>query len=89
LILNELISNALKYAFKGKQNGKIEVRLKEKTGSIQLNVIDNGVGLPKDFNQQKDTSLGFRLIDAFVKKMKAQLEVNHDLGTNVLITIPA
>ena len=89
LILNELISNALKYAFKGKQNGRIKVRLKEKFGSIQLNVIDNGIGLPKDFNQQKDSSLGFRLIDAFVKKMKAKLEVNQDLGTNVLITIPA
>lgn len=89
LILNELITNSLKYAFDDHEKGKIEVRLKQHATGLQLQVIDNGKGLPEGFENNKQNSMGFRLIDAFTRKLKATMEVlNPEIGTGIQISIP-
>lgn len=89
LILNELISNALKYAFEEEQPGEIFVSLKQKDQNLELKVMDNGKGLPTTFSPEKTTGLGYRLIQAFTKKLKGQLEMlPSTLGTQVLLKIP-
>ncbi len=90
LILNELITNSLKYAFTpDTENGKIYVSLKKQKNGLILEVSDNGSGLPKNFDIKKTTSLGFKLISAFCVKLKAKLIINRKTeGTSVRLEIP-
>ena len=64
LIVNELISNALKHAFPDGRSGRILVELSEDSGSIRLVVEDNGVGLPPGFSPERDGHLGLELVNA-------------------------
>lgn len=88
LIINELISNALKYAFPKGTSGKVRVELKEEAGKLALEVEDNGVGLPEGFNLQKLNSFGYKLIHVFSKKMQAVLDVQSQQGTRVRLVAP-
>ena len=88
LILNELISNVLKYAFEGREEGKIEVSLKSAADTVTLQVADDGIGLPASFDPAKNRSLGYRLIRAFANKLNAQLDVQGQPGTRVSIRVP-
>jgi len=82
LILNELISNALKYAFTEKETGTLEVKLKQQQEHLLLEVNDNGKGLPEGWNK-KSSSLGYQLIQSFVQKMKAEIHIKNENGTKV------
>ncbi len=89
LILNELISNALKYAFEEGKEGTIYVSLKKKDNDITLKVSDDGQGLPKTFSIENSKSLGYRLIRAFAEKLKATLTIEYPpAGTTVSMLIP-
>ena len=88
LILNELITNSLKYAFPQSRPGKIEVSLQKEAGQLKLQVTDNGVGMPEDFDPMRSTSMGYQLISSFVRKLKGVLELKHREGTQVLLSIP-
>lgn len=88
LILNELISNVLKYAFEGRSDGKIEVSLKSQQDTVTLQVADNGIGLPKNFDPVKNRSLGYRLIRAFANKLNAHIDIQRQPGTCVSIQVP-
>ncbi len=84
LIINELVSNALKHAFKGRNEGIISVEIKENGTELSLAVRDDGIGLE---NGQLDTSFGYRLINAFKTQLNAELEVNGHQGTHIRMTI--
>ncbi|WP_169786441.1 tetratricopeptide repeat protein [Pseudalgibacter alginicilyticus] len=89
LVINELISNALKYAFTDQTSGVIDISLKIKNNLLILSVTDNGKGLPKDFNIDQISSLGFRLIKAFSEKLKAKLDLNSSKrGTEIVLAMP-
>lgn len=90
LITAELISNAYKHAFADRAEGKILVRLTlESTYRAQLSVIDNGVGIPADFNIAKARSLGLRLIQALSRQLRAEFSVaSAEPGTKMSITLP-
>jgi PAS domain S-box-containing protein len=82
LITNELVTNSLKYAFAGRTVGEISVRLtKSEEGDFLLMVSDNGVGLPDNFNFEKATSLGLRLVRILSRQMRARLELSNGMGT--------
>ncbi len=88
LILNELISNALKHAFGERQHGQISIEIQALPEHLQVKVADNGQGLPPDFEQKTQTSLGFKLVRSFVKKMNAKLQINTQGGTQIDMLIP-
>lgn len=85
LIVNELVSNAMKYAFEGK-NGEVYLSIKESKGKIHLRVADNGKGLPKDFKYKESDSLGLQLVYSLIDQLDASLELKADNGTDFLIT---
>ena len=87
LILNELLTNCLKYAFPHPNEGAIKVILREEEGLLQLSVFDNGVGLPADFNPAIKKSFGHKMINAFLQKMKGEMRMYSEDGTKVDITI--
>ena len=89
LILNELITNALKYAFSGKEEGIISVETQLIENTLQILVKDNGVGIPHDFDMKRVDTMGFKLVRAFVNKMKAKIDIQSTEGTSIRIFIPA
>jgi len=85
LILNEIITNSIKYAFNEGQQGIISIWASLKNGICQLQLKDNGKGLPADFNPQKSKSLGLRLVDGLVKQIKGSWQVHTQEGTSFSI----
>ncbi len=85
IVINELITNALKYAFPDNREGFLLIKLREDTGKLHLSVSDNGVG--KSAVAREGFSFGSKLIDAFKKKLEADLEINHKNGYHVHYTI--
>jgi two-component sensor histidine kinase len=90
LIVNELITNAAKYAYKGKTKCAIWVTV-ARTGNdhVSLSVRDEGAGLPPDFDIHKAKGLGMRIIGSLVRQMKGELGVRaHNPGTEFIVTFP-
>lgn len=73
LLLNELISNALKYAFRDRAKGEILIDLKKSGDKIVLTISDNGIGLPEGLNPYSAESMGFMLIMMLVEQIEGEL----------------
>ena len=73
LIINELISNTLKYAFPEDRTGQLSISLKQSESCLMLLVKDNGVGLPKDLNWKESPSFGLKLVSALAENSKPRL----------------
>ncbi len=86
LIINELVSNALKYAFKGRDRGNLTLHIFQNDNKIAMKVADDGVGLPDDFKYEESESLGIYLVYALVEQLDAVLEISSEGGTSFLIT---
>ena len=81
LVLNELITNALKHGFRDGREGTIRVELaKLDTGRLRMAVKDNGIGLPRDLDIRSSDSLGLQLICTLSEQLDAELEVNGGGG---------
>jgi two-component sensor histidine kinase len=72
LIVNEVITNVMKYAFPSRKHGRIEVSLSEADNRIELVIRDNGIGLPEDFESRKKSSVGMNLIESLTNQLKAK-----------------
>ncbi|MCB0778707.1 MAG: ATP-binding protein, partial [Flavobacteriales bacterium] len=73
LILNELISNALKHAFQTTGEGTITIALSLKDDTIGLMVRDDGVGMAEDFDLERDANLGLQLVSTLVDQLDGSL----------------
>jgi PAS domain S-box-containing protein len=90
LIINELISNSLKYAFPDGREGEVLVELHEHTdGLARLVVADNGIGLRSDIDWTTARSLGLRLVRTLAEQLGARIEVRSHQGTEVQLTFAA
>ncbi|MFC5321400.1 sensor histidine kinase [Bradyrhizobium oligotrophicum] len=90
LLLNELVSNAVKHAYPGR-DGPIDISARDIDGCLQLSVSDQGVGLPDGFDiDQPRASLGFRMVKGMVQQLHGRLTVsaNQPTGTRVLFELP-
>ena len=85
LIINELISNALKHAFPGLLKGEIFVGITKKQNLIKIKIKDNGVGFPKNMNNKTTDTLGFQLVYALVEQLDGTIQINSKKGTEYLI----
>lgn len=86
LILNELISNSLKYAFPGGRKGIIDIELKKLAhGKLELRIKDNGIGFPENIDYKKTHSLGLQLVNTLVGQIDGTINLNNDNGTEFII----
>lgn len=90
LIVNELVSNSLKYAFPEGEEGEIKVSLHRitdlKSKMFELTVSDNGVGIPEDLDIRKTESLGLRLITNLAERqLQGKVKLNRNKGTEFRI----
>jgi PAS domain S-box-containing protein len=96
IIVNELISNSLKYAFSGRKTGEIQIKLFNRATSKDLNikeeltgkctrytliVSDNGVGIPEKIDFENSDTLGLQLVNLLVDQLDGTLELKRDQGT--------
>lgn len=82
LIINELVANALKHAFVGRESGELLVKLESRdAGELVLTVRDDGIGFPDGFDPQASTSLGLRLVVDLTRQLDGTVEVEHGGGT--------
>ena len=96
IIINELISNSLKYAFQGRNCGEIRVKLHREgnreckiedcnSTAYALSVSDNGVGISKDLDIEDLDSLGLQLVSSLVEQLNGELELERNNGTELTI----
>ncbi len=85
-IVNELISNSLKYAFPGERSGKIHIQF-GKNGSEchRLVVSDDGIGIPAELDIMSAKTLGLQLVAGLVKQLRGTMEIDRTGGTRITI----
>ncbi|TWR26312.1 hypothetical protein FPZ43_14190 [Mucilaginibacter pallidiroseus] len=88
IILNEAVTNALKYAFPGERTGKIWISVKECRQIITIRISDNGAGLPSNFTLEKVNSLGMTLIKGLAGQLDGTFEIIDNNGVNITIEFP-
>ncbi|NOS54971.1 MAG: PAS domain S-box protein, partial [Cyclobacteriaceae bacterium] len=85
LVVNELVTNAIKYAFEQTKEGIITVKLESGNGQTILQVSDSGSSLPANVVVGQKTSFGMQLLEVFVQQLKATIEIDRVNGTNFTI----
>ena len=88
LIMNELVSNALKYAFPEGRAGELSIEGHAQGDTMQITVRDNGVGLPATLDWKYTESLGLHLIQTLTRQLKGEIELIRSPGTGFRLSIP-
>lgn len=83
LIINELVSNAFKHAFRDMRKGSVDISMQVLAGDkIELTVKDNGVSIPEELDIYKTRTLGLRLVRTLAEEqLKGEMKLNRDGGT--------
>jgi len=86
LIINEIVSNSLKYAFAGRSSGLIEVIMKKlENNSYSLILRDDGIGIPESVDFKNSKSLGLQLVNNLIEQLEASVETDRTNGTTFRI----
>ncbi|MGC9517817.1 MAG: PAS domain S-box protein [Methanomicrobiales archaeon] len=78
LIINELVSNTLKYAFPGDKTGNLSVVFRRINGKYELIISDEGIGLPDDFDIKETKTLGLKLVNSLVDQIDGDIHIEKD-----------
>lgn len=93
LILNELLTNSMKYAFpqseisklEGTKMGNIDIGLYKTKNGYVLSVVDDGIGFPENINLENTDSLGLQLINSLTNQINGKIQLKRDNGTSFKI----
>jgi two-component sensor histidine kinase len=87
IIVNELLTNAMKYAFTGRKQGSIRVAVKRLAEQIILTVSDDGQGLPAGFDLKKSVGFGLSLVSLVSEQLGGSFTITSDHGTSNFVKI--
>ena len=85
LIINEAVTNSIKYAFPQKLTGTIEIVMQKTKDLITLMIADNGVGMATSLANLKSDSLGLKLMKGLSEDINASIDIKNDHGTKITI----
>ncbi|MDG4595663.1 MAG: PAS domain S-box protein [Candidatus Contendobacter sp.] len=88
LIINELVTNALKHAFATRRAGEIVISLGVADGQRTLRVRDDGIGFPPTVDFRHTPSLGLAIVMTLVKQLKGSIELRTEAGTEFVVAFP-
>jgi predicted Zn-dependent peptidase len=89
LVVNEILSNAFKHAFRGRDHGTINISVSLENEKIRIAVTDEGVGIPDNFDINRSNSLGLKLIRTLVQhQLKGSILINSKNGTEMVVEFP-
>ena len=87
LIINELISNSLKYAFPEGRKGEISISVRRDDHALTIVYQDNGIGIPSELDWRNTQSLGLRLVNTLVDQMDGTVDLDRTGGTKFMIVV--
>ena len=87
LIVNELVSNSLKYAFPEGRPGEITIAVTKEGTALHLRYRDNGVGIPETLDWKNTKSLGLRLVNTLVDQLNGTVELDRSAGTQFTMVL--
>ncbi|HEX7467638.1 MAG TPA: histidine kinase dimerization/phosphoacceptor domain -containing protein [Methanobacterium sp.] len=85
LIINELVTNSIKFAFTGKENGRIYIKLYSEDGFFTMIIGDNGIGLPEGLDIDNPQKLGLQLVRTLIDQLEGKVEFDGKNGTEFKI----
>jgi two-component sensor histidine kinase len=85
LIVSELLSNVLKYAFDGRDTGTVDVSFSRRGDAMELAVTDDGVGMP---GEAREGSIGMRLVESLSRQLRGTLTVSSGDGVRAVVRMP-
>jgi two-component sensor histidine kinase len=85
LVINEAVTNSIKYAFPGNRSGIIEINMYQVAEQITLIIADNGVGIDPSIGNTPSDSLGMKLIRGLTEDINAGISIANDNGTRITI----
>lgn len=89
LIVNELITNALRHGFNGREEGRIRVGIAAvEDRRARLTVADDGIGMPADLDWRNATSMGLTIVNLLTAQLEGTLHITRDGGTSVTVEFP-
>ena len=88
IIVNELITNAMKYAFANRERGSIRVSLAVKEGGATLVTEDDGPGIPVSVDIGKSEGFGLNLVEIMVRQIKGKIMIERGKGTKIVLDFP-
>lgn len=88
LILTELVANSVKYAFKDREEGNINISLRYDGEWLVMVIHDDGVGLPAGFTLNESKSLGLQLVASLVEQVRGDIEYESKNGTKFIVVVP-
>ncbi|MBM2810552.1 MAG: Histidine kinase protein [Chloroflexi bacterium] len=89
LAMNELIQNATEHGFEGRQSGAIRVSLSETDASMVIEIVDDGIGFPANFDPLASPTLGLQIVRTLVQDdLRGHLDLVHDEGVTARISFP-
>lgn len=89
LIINELVSNAFRHAFQGRDQGEIFLQLKQDEEQVHIHVIDDGVGLPDSVLHKEPESMGYTIIHTLASQLNADFSATSNNGSHLQFTFRA
>jgi PAS domain S-box-containing protein len=87
LIINELISNSLKYAFPAGKSGEVTITITLEGQKLMVTFRDNGIGIPAELDWQNTQSLGLRLVNTLVDQLNGTIELDRSSGTRFTMVL--
>ena len=85
IILNELLTNSLKYAFTGRRNGTVEIVTGTHNGRVHLSVRDDGVGIPDSISLDNSPGFGLELVSTLAGQLNATIDLDRSRGTKITL----
>lgn len=88
IIINELLTDIMKYAFKGRAEGRIAISSKMGESSATIVVEDDGVGMPPAVDFERSSGFGLRLVQALAQQLDGSIRIERDKGTRFVLEFP-
>jgi len=89
IIINELLTNTMKYAFVGRNHGQITMSLTRSEGFIVVSVKDDGIGLPEAFSLERSKGFGLQLVQGLMQQLRGTMRIDSDGGTVIVLKFKA
>ncbi len=86
LIINEIVTNSIKYGFPENSEGEILIKLTSNNGEHCICIEDTGIGLPENFQFETSETFGFQMIKALVAQLEGKIDIVSDQGAKINIT---
>jgi two-component sensor histidine kinase len=85
ILVNELLTNVMKYAFDGRPDGRIGVSADDEGGRIVIAVEDDGVGVPESVSFESSTGFGLELVQALARQLDGAIRIERGDGTRIVL----